>query len=65
MIVTNKKKPNEKDFQVKINDKCSLYKYLGVHIDENLSWIPHINYFCEKNNQSMMSFSQTWTLPWV
>ena len=52
MIVTNKKKPNERDFQVKINgknlDKCSSYKYLGVHIDENLTWKPHINYLCEK-----------------
>ena len=52
MIVTNKKKPTEGEFRVKINgvdiEKCSSYKYLGVYIDENLNWKAHVDYICGK-----------------
>ena len=29
-------------------EQCSSYKYLGVHIDEKLTWKPHIEYVCKK-----------------
>ena len=52
MIVTDKNKPFEGDFVVKINKttlgKCSSYKYLAVYINESLNWRSHINYLCEK-----------------
>ena len=52
MIIANKRKPPKEDFEVKINnvklDRCSSYKYLGIFIDEDLSWKPHISYLCEK-----------------
>ena len=50
MIVTNKKERTPESFSVKINakrlEKCSSYKYLGVYIDENLNWKPHIVGLC-------------------
>ena len=52
MIVSNKRSPADLNFQVKVKninlEKCSSYKYLGVHIDENLKWKTHIDYICEK-----------------
>ena len=52
MIITNKRKPNDSEFHVNINgkrlEKCHSYKYLGVHIDENLNWKAHVDYICEK-----------------
>ena len=29
-------------------EQCQSYKYLGVYIDENLSWKAHIDYICKK-----------------
>ena len=52
MIVANKNKPQEENFEIKINDvklkQCTSYKYLGVYIDEELNWKSHVNYLCEK-----------------
>ena len=49
MISSKKKTPNLSIF---INDKpleqCESYKYLGVFIDQNLSWKPHISHICKK-----------------
>ena len=40
------------EFTLKYNGKkmerCYSYKYLGVHLDEKLSWKNHVNYLCEK-----------------
>ena len=29
-------------------DQCHSYKYLGVYIDDNLTWKPHITHICKK-----------------
>ena len=51
MIITNKKSTSN-EFNVSINDsplkKCDQYKYLGVVIDKNLNWKPHIEYISAK-----------------
>ena len=52
MIITNKRKPSLGEFYVKINgtdlEHCSQYKYLGVYIDEHVTWKAHVDYICEK-----------------
>ena len=51
MIITGKRAQNH-DFKLKINgvplQRCSSYKYLGLHFDENLNWKIHIDYVCKK-----------------
>ena len=51
MIVTNKK-CFKSDFSVRIDktplENCDTYKYLGVMIDRNLNWKPHIEYISTK-----------------
>ena len=51
MIITKKRVQNH-DFKVKINgtqlEKCSSYKYLGLHFDDNLNWKSHVNYVVKK-----------------
>ena len=50
MIISKKK--NLPSLNIKINEKnlddCDSYKYLGVYIDKNLSWRPHVDYLCKK-----------------
>ena len=50
LLISNKRLPN--DFELKVNninlERCSSYKYLGVHIDENLNWESHIDYITSK-----------------
>ena len=50
MIVSKSKKCPT--ITVKINnenlDACDSYKYLGVFIDKNLNWKPHVDYICNK-----------------
>ncbi len=40
------------DFSISLNneklEQCDSYKYLGVFIDKDLSWKPHINHLCSK-----------------
>ena len=53
MIITGKKAQNRKfKFKLKINgvslERCSSYKYLGLHFDENLNWKTHVEYVCKK-----------------
>ena len=52
MIISNKKKPPNLDFQIQIDntaiEKCSYYKYLGVYLDEELSWKVHIDNVSDK-----------------
>ena len=51
MIITKKRIQNY-DFKLKINgtqlERCSSYKYLGLHFDDNLNWKSHINYVVKK-----------------
>ena len=60
MIITNKK--NIPVFEVKVNndclDKCDSYKYLGVYIDKDLSWKPHIDYICKKISKACGALSK-------
>ena len=50
MMITNKH--NVKSLSIGINgtplESCDQYKYLGVVVDKNLSWKPHVEYICKK-----------------
>ena len=52
MIVKRGNTRSCNDFVLKYNgkkmDRCTTYKYLGIHIDDKLCWKDHINYLCEK-----------------
>lgn len=52
MIVKRKYRKLNDSFVLRFNgkrmEKCQSYKYLGVHIDENLDFKTHINFLCEK-----------------
>ena len=39
-------------------EQCSTYKYLGVHLDENLNWKTHIDYLCKKLSKMCGIFSK-------
>ena len=39
-------------------EQCVSYKYLGIHIDEKLTWKAHINYLCEKVSKMCGLFSK-------
>ena len=62
MVISNKKKPPDNDFQIKFDDvfleKCSNYKYLGVYLDDKLSWKPHIDYISNKISKMCGIFSK-------
>ena len=51
MIISKQKIP-ENDFILKLNGKnlkrCQQYKYLGLIVDQSLSWKPHIQGLCDK-----------------
>ena len=53
MIIGNKKNTASVEFSLKMNEKklerCFDYKYLGIIIDDKLSWKAHIQYICKKN----------------
>ena len=50
------------DFKVNVRgikiDRCFATKYLGVLLDENLSWKPHIEYLQKKLSQSVGIIAQ-------
>ena len=52
IVKRNNNKKSLPNFTLKFNgkkmDRCSSYKYLGVHLDDKLNWKKHINYLCEK-----------------
>ena len=52
MIITNKKKKDIPNFTVKIDsrplEECNSYKYLGIHIDNKLTWDTHVCYLVKK-----------------
>ena len=52
MIISKRKGINKNLFKVKINsvplERCSSYKYLGLFIDEGLTWKNHIKHVCQK-----------------
>ena len=51
-MLTLKNKSLQPCFNLKINheslEECSSYKYLGVFIDKNLTWKPHIESISKK-----------------
>ena len=61
MIFTNTRK-NFHEISVKINktplEKCTKYKYLGIVIDEKLSWKDHIEYVCTKVSKACGIFAK-------
>ena len=61
MLVTSRR--NLQDFSISLNneklDQCESYKYLGVYIDKDLSWKPHINYICSKISKACGAISKT------
>ena len=50
MLISKKKTTSP--LSIKVNgellQQCESYKYLGVYIDQNLSWKPHIEYISKK-----------------
>ena len=60
MIVTNKKNVCHTP-SIGINGKsleeCDYYKYLGVMIDKNLTWKPHVEYICKKISKACGSLA--------
>ena len=52
MIISKRKGVNKNSFKLKINgvslERCSSYKYLGLFIDEGLTWKNHIKHVCQK-----------------
>ena len=62
MVISKKKKPPENDFQVQFDnvciEKCSSYKYLGIFLDDKLSWKPHIDYISNKISKMCVFFSK-------
>ena len=52
MIISKRKGVNKNSFKLKINGKaierCTSYKYLGLFIDDELTWKNHIKHVCQK-----------------
>jgi hypothetical protein len=57
IIFQSKQKKITQDLSLSIDDKLitrkQQVKFLGVLLDENLSWKPHINYVCNKISKSV------------
>jgi hypothetical protein len=57
VIFQSKQKKITQDLSLSIDDKLIIrkqqVKFLGVLLDENLSWKPHINYVCNKISKSI------------
>ena len=55
-MLISKKRIDLSNFSLKINDtqleKCDSYKYLGVHIDKDLSWKMHIEHVSKNISRS-------------
>ena len=52
MIISKRKGIIKNSFRLKINgvslERCSSYKYLGLFIDEELTWKNHVKHVCQK-----------------
>ena len=61
MLITNKKLNG--NITVNINgdqlEECQSYKYLGVHIDKNLSWKAHVEYISNKLSRACGALAKT------
>ena len=61
MIISKKRKTS--NMSIRINGKelkhCDSYKYLGVYIDKNLSWKPHIEHVCKKVSKACGALAKT------
>ena len=61
MIISKKRKTT--NMSIRINRKelkhCDSYKYLGVYIDKNLSWKPHIEHLCKKVSKACGALAKT------
>ena len=61
MIISKKKKTST--MSIRINGKelkhCDSYKYLGVYIDKDLSWRPHIDHICKKISKACGALAKT------
>jgi len=45
-------------------DKETIFNFLGIHIDENISWKAHIDYICNKLSKTTGIFKRLhYTLP--
>ena len=62
MIVKRGNKIENESFVLRFNGKkleqCQSYKYLGIYIDEKLSWKKHISFLCEKLSKMCGIFSK-------
>ena len=62
MIIGNKKNISTEHFRLVMNEerleRCSDYKYLGVYIDDKLSWKSHIQYVCKKISKTCGAFAK-------
>ena len=62
MIIKRGNRKTSESFVLKFNGKkmeqCVSYKYLGIHIDQNLSWTTHVKYLCDKVSKMCGMFSK-------
>ena len=61
-MLTLKSKSSNPNFSVQINgedlERCDSYKYLGVYIDQNLTWKPHVDYISKEISKTCGSLSK-------
>ena len=61
MLISKKRKTS--NIFIRINGKelkhCDSYKYLGVYLDKNLSWKPHIEHVCKKISKACGALAKT------
>ena len=57
VIFHSRHKKSSYDISLLLDNKCitrkSRVKFLGVFLDENLTWKPHINHVCKKISKSI------------
>ena len=62
MLISKMKKCAKNEFQIKYDDvcleKCTSYKYLGVLLDDKLTWKAHIDHICNKLSKMCGVFSK-------
>ena len=62
MLISRKKEPSNGDFRIKFDDdfleKCTPFKYLGVWLDNKLTWKPHVDHICNKLSKVCGIFSK-------